>query len=137
MVEIWQANAAGSYDHPDDPRADAAKRRFRGFGRVGTNAEGRFRFGTIRPGAVREQGDFIQAPHISLMIFARGLLRHLATRIYFPDEPLNQTDPVLCATPSNRRATLIAHASESAEPEPHYLLDIILQGPDETVFFDF
>jgi protocatechuate 3,4-dioxygenase alpha subunit len=137
MVEIWQANAAGRYDHPDDPRTRAADPHFHGFGRAGTDAEGRFRLRTIKPGAVREHGDFIQAPHICLLIFARGLLRHLATRIYFPDEPLNETDPVLSATPPERRPTLIAQASRCAEPEPHYRLDIILQGPDETVFFDF
>lgn len=137
MVEIWQADASGRYNHPEDPQAAAADPCFRGFGRVGTDADGRFRFRTVRPGPVREHGDFTQAPHISLLIFARGLLRHLATRIYFSDESLNQTDPVLCAIPANRRATLIAQASSESRSETHYCLNIILQGPDETVFFDF
>jgi protocatechuate 3,4-dioxygenase alpha subunit len=136
MVEIWQADAAGRYSHPEDPHHNAASPQFHGFGRVATDAQGRFRFRTIKPGPVREQGDFIQAPHINVMIFARGLLRHLTTRIYFPGEPLNETDPVLCVTPPKRRATLIAHASEPGS-EAHYRLDIILQGPNETVFFDF
>jgi len=136
MVEIWQANGAGRYDHPSDPQVNPIDPRFHGFGRVGTDGDGCFRFRTIKPGPVREHGDFTQAPHISVMIFARGLLRHLATRIYFPGEPLNETDPVLCAVPPSRRATLIARAAKSAA-EAHYRLDIVLQGPNETVFFDF
>ena len=136
MVEIWQANAAGRYDHPDDPQAKPIDPHFHGFGRVGTDGEGRFRLRTIKPGPVREEGDFIQAPHIGVMVFARGLLRHLATRIYFAGEPLNEADPVLCAVPSERRTTLIARRLESA-PEAHYRIDIILQGANETVFFDF
>ncbi|HJU29364.1 MAG TPA: protocatechuate 3,4-dioxygenase subunit alpha [Candidatus Binataceae bacterium] len=136
MIEIWQANAAGRYDHPDDPRLKSRDPHFHGFGRIGTDSDGRFRFHTIKPGPVREDGDFIQAPHISLMIFARGLLRHLATRIYFPDETLNETDPVLCTVPPDRRGTLIAEVSRVG-PKTHYRLDIFLQGSNETVFFDF
>jgi protocatechuate 3,4-dioxygenase alpha subunit len=137
MVEIWQANAAGSYDHPDDPQAKPIDPHFHGFGRAGTDNEGRFRFRTIKPGPVREEGDFTQAPHINVMIFARGLLRHMATRIYFPRESLNDTDPVLRAVPPMRRATLIAQPSEPSAADPHYRIDIVLQGANETVFFDF
>ena len=142
MVEIWQANAAGRYDHFDDRQAKPLDPAFHGFGRSATDSDGYFRFRTIMPGAVRETGDFTHAPHINVSIFARGLLDRLVTRIYFPDEPLNATDPVLSAIPAPRRPTLIARrlGEESTnlgeESANRFSFDIILQGRAETVFLD-
>ena len=132
MVEIWQADAHGRFSHPSDPRGSNSA--FRGFGRFGTGGgpRGRFVFDTIKPGAVTEG----QAPHIGAVVFARGLLSHLYTRIYFSDEPeRNARDPVLAALPEDRRRTLIAAREETAAGIV-YKFDIRLQGADETVFFD-
>jgi protocatechuate 3,4-dioxygenase alpha subunit len=119
-VEIWQA---------DPPASD----RFQGFGRAGTDADGRFRFVTLRPGPVRGRGNAQQAPHIAVQIFARGLLRGLATRAYFAGEALNATDPLLASIEDpERRATLIAQADGAGA----WRLDIRLQGEAETVFLD-
>lgn len=136
-LELWQANAAGRYTHPDDTRTDAPlDPNFRGFGRVSTDADGNFRFTTIRPGPVPGRGNSLQAPHIAVALFARGLLKQLYTRVYFAGEPLNETDPALStiADPM-RRQTLIATRSEDAEPAT-WRLDIVMQGDNETVFFD-
>jgi len=136
LLEIWQANAAGGYDHPDDTRDMPLDSRFSGFGRAGTDAQGRFRFRTIKPGPVPGAEGSMQAPHINASVFARGLLKRLVTRIYFPDEPLNAHDPVLTALPdAARRATLIAQPGEG-ESELDLHFDIVLQGNHETVFFD-
>ncbi len=135
MVEIWQANAAGRYDHPEDRQDKRLDPNFHGFGRTATDAEGYFRFRTVKPGPVRETGDFTQAPHINVSIFARGLLNRLVTRIYFPDEPLNATDPVLSAVPGPRRPTLIARRV-GEELANRFSFDVILQGGAETVFLD-
>lgn len=136
-LEVWQANAAGRYAHPDDTQTDKAlDPNFRGYGRVSTDAEGRFRFVTIRPGPVPGRGNAWQAPHIAVTIFARGLLRQLVTRIYFAGEPANDSDPVLCAIADPAvRATLLAQRIEGAAP-PTYRFDIILQGAGETAFFE-
>lgn len=136
-LELWQANAAGRYAHPDDTRTDTPlDPNFRGFGRVSTDADGNFRFTTIRPGPVPGRGNSLQAPHIAVALFARGLLKQLYTRVYFAGEPLNETDPVLStlADPM-RRQTLIATRSEDMEPAT-WRLDIVMQGDNETVFFD-
>ena len=92
LVEIWQANRHGRYRHPEDTREELPlEDGFTGFGRCPTDAEGRFEFVTVKPGAVDGQ-----APHISVCVLARGLLRHLFTRIYFPDEAeANAADPLL------------------------------------------
>jgi protocatechuate 3,4-dioxygenase alpha subunit len=135
-LEIWQANAAGRYAHPDDTRADKPlDPRFRGFGRVSTDADGRFRLTTIRPGPVPGRGNHLQAPHLAVAIFARGLLKQLFTRIYFAGEALNDSDPVLSSIDDPaRRRTLIA-VRDDAGGTPAYRFDIVLQGNDETVFF--
>jgi protocatechuate 3,4-dioxygenase, alpha subunit len=136
-LEIWQANASGRYAHPDDTRTDRPlDPHFRGFGRVSTDAEGGFRLTTIRPGPVPGHGNTLQAPHIAVQVFARGLLKQLFTRIYFDGEASNETDPVLSsiADPARRR-TLIA-ARREADGTPTYRFDIVLQGDGETVFFD-
>jgi len=136
MVEIWQANAFGRYHHPDDDRDAPLDPEFTGFGRSGTDTEGRFWFETIRPGPVPFDHARSQAPHISVTIFARGLLNHLFTRVYFADEPANENDPILHQVPPERRGTLLATHSDDG-PTAVYRFDIILQGPGETVFFNY
>ena len=135
-LELWQANAVGRYAHPDDTRTDKPlDPNFRGFGRVATDADGRFRFTTIRPGPVPGRGNALQAPHIGVALFARGLLKQLFTRIYFTGDPLNETDPVLLSIDDPaRRETLLATPNGSDVGTWH--LDIVMQGENETVFFD-
>ncbi|HEU4424782.1 MAG TPA: protocatechuate 3,4-dioxygenase subunit alpha [Pilimelia sp.] len=135
LIETWQADPDGRLDHPDDPRprgrgSEAAL--FRGFGRCATDADGRYWILTTKPGALPTPDGRVEAPHIDVSVFARGLLHRLVTRIYFPDETAaNAPDPVLSGIPDpDARATLIAR------PEADALrFDIHLQGPDETVFF--
>lgn len=136
VVEIWQANAAGRYRHPADQRAVPLDPVFVGFGRAGTDENGFFWFETIRPGTVPFIQNATQAPHLNLAVFARGLLHHLATRLYFHDETANAADPVLGLVPESRRVTLLA-APGKIEGKTVYRFDIILQGDAETVFFDF
>jgi protocatechuate 3,4-dioxygenase alpha subunit len=121
MVESWQAGPDGRFDGA-----------FRGFGRSGTDAEGAWAILTLKPGAVPAPDGDTQAPHVDLMVFARGLLSHVVTRLYFDDEAdANAADPVLSALSDDAaRATLVA-----AREDGGYRLDIHLQGPDETVFF--
>lgn len=121
MVELWQADPEGSYEGA-----------FHGFGRAATDRDGAFRFTTLKPGPVRGLGNATQAPHATLSIFARGLLKPLVTRLYFAGEALNATDPVLSAVPEARRRTLVA---EQAAPGT-WRLDIRLQGEGETVFLE-
>ena len=123
IVEIWQADAGGAYGTKD----------FRGFGRSATDEAGRFRFQTIKPGRVPGLGGKLQAPHIAVNIFMRGQLKQLVSRIYFPDEPANTEDAVLKLVPTARRGTLIA--KRGARPGA-LEWNVILQGKDETVFFD-
>jgi protocatechuate 3,4-dioxygenase, alpha subunit len=136
-LELWQANAAGRYAHPDDTRADKPlDPNFRGFGRVSTDAEGNFRVRTIRPGPVPGRGNALQAPHIAVALFARGLLKQLYTRIYFEGDPLNETDSVLLRIgDATRRQTLIAQPLPGAGPATWHF-DLVMQGKNETVFFD-
>lgn len=138
LVEIWQANAHGKYAHPDDQRDLPLEPGFRGFGRVPTDGDGFFRFSTIKPGRVPGPDHTLQAPHIAVQVFARGLLKQLVTRVYFPDEPANAEDPVLALVPAERRATLIARR---AAQENVLEWDIVLQASangeaNETVFFN-
>ncbi|SEJ90660.1 protocatechuate 3,4-dioxygenase subunit alpha [Achromobacter sp. NFACC18-2] len=136
MIEIWQADARGVYGHPDDPRhvpGDAGRAGFSGFGRVPTQADGGFRITTIKPGGVPAPDGQTQAPHLVVSVFMRGLLKHLSTRMYFPDEArANEQDWILARVPASRRATLVAQPAEGGALR----WDIILQGPGETVFFD-
>ncbi|GJG97248.1 protocatechuate 3,4-dioxygenase subunit alpha [Cupriavidus pauculus] len=133
MVEIWQANPAGRYRHPEDKRELALVPGFTGFGRVPTEADGSFRFTTVKPGVVPDGDGRPQAPHIMVSVFTRGLVKHVATRMYFPDEAAaNGTDAVLACVPAERRATLVAQPDGPGR----YRWDVVLQGPDETVFFD-
>ena len=136
-LELWQANAAGRYAHPDDTRTDKPlDPHFRGFGRVSTHTDGNFRFTTIRPGAVPGRGNALQAPHIAVALFARGLLKPLYTRIYFAGDPANEADPVLQSIDDQaRRRTLIA-ARRDGSGALTWHFDIVMQGENETVFFD-
>jgi len=133
LIEIWQANAAGRYDHPDDRQEKPLDPAFHGFGRCPTDDSGRFHFRTIRPGPVPGPGNTLQAPHINVAFFARGLLRQLHTRIYFSDETANASDPLLSSIDDNDvRGTLIARRGEGGS----YRFDFILQGQGETAFLD-
>lgn len=133
MLEIWQADAQGRYASPADPRPRNST--FQGFGRTGTDADGRFVFETIKPGPVPGPDDTTQAPHILVAVYGRGMLRQSYTRIYFADEPGNATDPILALVPQERRGTLIAAKSEQ-NGHTVYTFDIRLQGDAETVFFE-
>lgn len=128
LVEIWQANADGRHAHSEN----AGDGSFRGFGRVPTDADGRYRFFTIKPGPVAGPHGGLQAPHVLVSVFMRGLLKRLVTRIYFPDEPRNADDLVLRLVPVERRGTLVARPKAGGELE----WNVILQGAGETVFFD-
>ena len=121
IVESWQADPAGAFGGD-----------FRGFGRSGTDEEGRWAILTVKPGPVPSRADGApQAPHVDLAVFARGLLHQVVTRLYFADEDqANAADPVLAGLDEQGRATLVAQRADDG-----YELDIHLQGPDETVFF--
>ena len=135
MVEIWQANAHGRYYHAADQGPAPLDPSFCGFGRSGTAEDGSYWFETVKPGPVPFAGERLQAPHICVTVFARGLLNHLVTRLYFEDEPTNAGDPVLQRVPEDRRATLLARR-ESGDTAVVYRLDIVLQGVGETAFFN-
>ena len=134
ILEIWQANAQGKYDHPDDQQDKPVEPGFFGFGRIPTDGSGCFRFTTIKPGHVPGPQGKPQAPHLVVSVFARGLLRRLVTRIYFPEESANGDDFALSLVPAERRSTLIARKVPSREGALAW--DVHLQGPEETVFFD-
>jgi protocatechuate 3,4-dioxygenase alpha subunit len=150
LVETWQADPAGRFAHPDDPRGPSAAGfpAFRGFSRCPTEVDGSFRIVTLKPGPLptpdgqgTSQGA-IEAPHLDVSVFCRGLLDRVVTRLYFPDEEAaNAADPVLSSIDEPRRQTLIARAepADPADPTgPGTVLrfDIRLQGDGETVFFD-
>ena len=136
MVEIWQANSYGRYNHPDDKQEKPLDPAFIGWGRSGTDDKCFYSFETIKPGPVPGNDDTVQAPHVNVVIFARGMLVHAYTRIYFDDEAANAKDPVLLSIKNKaRRRTLIAQRSER-DGNAVYRFDIRLQGGNETVFFD-
>ena len=138
VVETWQADPDGRFDHPDDPRGAARPTvaGFRGFGRSTTDGDGRYEIVTLRPGPLPAPDGGTEAPHLDVSVFARGLLDRVVTRIYFPAEKANAADPVLAAIEDpDRRATLIAVAHPD-RPESEFRFDIRLQGERETVFFD-
>ncbi len=118
-VEIWQASPEVSES-------------FTGFGRAATDEAGKFSFRTVKPGPVPGPGNSLQAPHLAVTIFARGLLFHLATRCYFDGAPENENDPILAMVAEERRGTLIARSVADGV----WRLDFCLQGADETVFFE-
>ena len=136
MIEIWQANSHGRYNHPDDRRNLPLDAGFEGYGRASTFTDGCARFSTVKPGRVpwphHGGGNGLQAPHINLSVFARGVLNRLATRLYFDGDPANGEDPVLKGIDAARRATLIA----KRDGQGTWRLPIHLGGAKETVFFD-
>jgi protocatechuate 3,4-dioxygenase alpha subunit len=132
LIEIWQANPAGRYAHPADTRAEPPlEEGFTGFGRSGTEDDGWYEFLTLKPGPVPAADGRSQAPHVAVSVFARGLLKRLVTRIYFPDEETaNAADPILSALDPESRATLVARDDDGA-----LRFDIRLQGERQTAFF--
>jgi protocatechuate 3,4-dioxygenase alpha subunit len=129
VLEFWQADAHGRYFG----EASGAQAEFLGFGRVATDAAGAFSLRTVKPGRVPGRSGQLQAPHLSVHVFMRGLLLPLHTRLYFPDEPANQEDPVLALVPEARRSTLIARANVEGFLE----WDIHTQGDREIVCFQY
>ena len=138
VIETWQADAAGHYAHPEDGQPTVSATGFVGFGRAGTDDDGFYSLTTIKPGRVAGSGDALQAPHLVVLVFMRGLLKHLVTRMYFPGEASNDEDAILALVPVERRSTLIARPARAEENLPANALvwDIHLQGDEETVFFD-
>ena len=139
VIEIWQANSYGKYAHPEDVQDKPIEKEFTGFGRVATDIGGCFRFSTIKPGRVpgpdaANGRPTQQAPHLAISILTRGLLRRLVTRMYFPDEAANAEDFVLGLVEESRRQTLIARKIAGRANSLQW--DIVLQGPNETVFLE-
>jgi protocatechuate 3,4-dioxygenase alpha subunit len=133
LIEIWQANRAGRYAHPEDTREELPlEDGFDGFGRCPTDPDGLYGFVTVKPGPVPAAEGGMQAPHIEMSVFARGLLKRLATRVYFPDESeANDADPVLSAIEDPaERGTLVAQPADGG-----LRFDIHLQGDRQTTFF--
>jgi len=140
IVEFWQANAHGRYRHPADAGGAPLDPQFDGFARLRTSDEGVLEFHTIKPGAhpVPNQSGVVRAPHLRLTVFASGIDR-LCTQLFFGDEPLNASDPVLHSLPGPAlRERLIAKARGGAPAgDPRvYELDVVLRGDNETPFFD-
>lgn len=138
LIEVWQANGAGKYNHPADRQEKPLDTSFRGWGRACSDFEsGVYTFETIKPGSVIGRNGRPMAPHVNLWIVARGINIGLNTRMYFSDETeANAKDPVLNLIEWEvRRKTLIAQRSEE-NGQVVYRFDINLQGPEETVFFD-
>ncbi|HWS17588.1 MAG TPA: protocatechuate 3,4-dioxygenase subunit alpha [Candidatus Elarobacter sp.] len=134
MLEIWQANSDGRYNHPEDAQEKVLDPGFSGFGRLASDVNGICVFETIKPGRVPGNNGAMQAPHINVSVFARGVLKRLPTRIYFAGDPANAEDPVLALVPAERRGTLMAR--NSADNSSEWRFDIHLCGESETVFFD-
>jgi protocatechuate 3,4-dioxygenase alpha subunit len=134
MIELWQADANGKYNHPDDPQEKTPDPAFRGYGRRASDQNGTMVFETVKPGRVPGMDGGLQAPHINVLIFARGMLLQVATRIYFAGEPSNNEDAILRLAPAARRETLIAHRDEKETAT--WRIDFHMCGEGETVFFD-
>jgi protocatechuate 3,4-dioxygenase, beta subunit len=133
-LEVWQANSHGRYDHPEDGQDRPLDPDFRGYGRIAADDHGSFRFSTIKPGSVPGPAGTAQAPHLVLTVLARGLMRRLVTRMYFPDDPAHAADFALGLVEPARRATLVARRAQPPGQELEW--NVRLQGTDETVFFD-
>ncbi len=132
LIEIWQANSHGRYNHPEDRRNLPLDAGFDGYGRASTDTEGCARFGSVKPGRVPWPAGGLQAAHVNISVFARGVLNRLATRLYFEGDPALAEDPVLALVEPARRATLIARR----DADGVWRLPLYLGGPNETVFFD-
>ena len=135
-IEIWQADAQGIFNHPDDPRYTKGDPNFFGFGRAPTDDAGEYWFKTIKPGAIAEANEERYAPYINVRVFMRGMLIQVYTRLYFWDETkANATDPVLSSIEAARRNTLLA-VLQYGKDIPTYSFNIHMQGKNETVFFN-
>jgi protocatechuate 3,4-dioxygenase alpha subunit len=133
MLEIWHADPMGHYAHPADAGPGPSEER-EGFGRAGTDESGRYWFTTTKPGSVPHPSGIQQSPHVVVQVFARGLLDHLTTRMYFADDELER-DPVLSSVPEERRGSLLAQRADQGG-RVVYRFDVVLQGDGETVFFE-
>jgi protocatechuate 3,4-dioxygenase alpha subunit len=132
LIEVWQADASGRYRRRDGAERGSADAAFHGFGRVATDDNGRFLFRTVVPGRVDGPDGKLQAPHLAVGVLARGVLTRLVTRMYFEDQSSNADDTVLSLVPAARRGTLMAKRVDA----DRYRWDVVLQGTEETVFFD-
>ena len=136
MIEIWQANTHGRYNHPLDEQDKPIDPKFAGHGRAATDVHGSYWFETIKPGSIPGTNNTTQAPHINVIVFARGMLVHAFTRIYFENETANQDDPVLTSIKDQARRNTLVVKGEASGGKSVYRFDIHLQGENETVFFD-
>src|SRR5690606_6328827 len=138
LIEVWQANRWGKYEHPDDITDAPLDPNFKGWGRMLTDGEGRYRFRSIKPGAYPNPGydNWMRPPHIHYSIFAAGVMQRLITQVYFPGEALNDIDPILNGIEDlDARASLIARHAGAEDGAEHYVFDIVLRGSGETAFF--
>ena len=134
LIEVWQANRWGKYEHPDDITDAPVDPNFKGWGRMLTDADGSYRFRSIKPGAYPNPGydNWMRPPHIHYSIFAAGLMQRLITQMYFPGEELNDIDPILNGIEDlDARGSLIARNPS----ENQYEFNIVLRGQGETAFF--
>ena len=139
LVEVWQANKWGKYEHPVDQTPEPVDPHFKGYGRMLTDSDGRYRFRSIKPGAYPNPGydDWLRPPHIHFSVFGAGVMQRLITQVYFPGEKLNDIDPILNGVEDlDARASLIAHEGP-AESDGTLIFgfDIVLRGSGETPFF--
>lgn len=133
LIETWQPDPDGRFSDVHGHGGRSTREGFRGFARAGREAgDGSFSIVTLKPGPVPGPSQTLQAPHIAVSVFARGMLHRVVTRMYFADEPeANAADPILAMVPADRRDTLLAQPVSGG-----YAFDVRLQGPGETVFFD-
>jgi protocatechuate 3,4-dioxygenase alpha subunit len=137
LVEIWQADAKGRFDHPADRRNEAADPNFAFWGRALTDAEGRYSFRTIKPGPVPAADGGTSAPYIAVTLLGSGLMRRLVTRVYFPDDARNAADPLLQRIDPVARDRLVARPDTRPDGPKDALalvFDIVLRGEGETPF---
>ncbi len=139
LIEVWQANKWGKYEHPDDITDQPLDANFKGWGRALSDADGRYRFYSIKPGAYPNPGydNWMRPPHVHFSIFAAGVMQRLITQLYFPDEPLNDIDPILNGINNlDARASLIARRlADQDDGTQSYEFNIVLRGAGETPFF--
>lgn len=139
LIEVWQANRWGKYEHPDDSTDAPLDPHFKGWGRALTGDDGRYRFHSIKPGAYPNPGydDWMRPPHVHFSIFAAGLMQRLITQMYFPGEELNDIDPILNGIEDlEERASLIARRlADGPGGLQIFGFDIVLRGKKETAFF--
>jgi protocatechuate 3,4-dioxygenase beta subunit len=142
LVEVWQANAAGRYRHTRDDHPAPLDPHFTGAGRTETDAEGTYRFTTIKPGAYpwRNHPNAWRPAHIHFSIFGRSFLTRLVTQMYFPNDPLFPADPILQSVPSERARKRLVSSFDLSLTEPEWALgyrfDLVVRGEDSTPFED-